>query len=111
MVGSLVSSCNNNADIVEFDENYRKTKKYGTALDVLTMTELMNASVCDRAFSFEDLSTADGAKPGETLRSSGLILSSKLLIKIVPVSYTNRQSNAEQLKYKYLPVISIESLI
>lgn len=80
MVGALVTSCSDSEEIVAFDESYRTTKKYGTSLDVVTMTELMAASVCDHEFSFEDLATADGAKEGETLRSSGFILSGMLII-------------------------------
>lgn len=105
MVGTLISSCDD-SEMLKFDENYRKSKKYGTSLDIITFEQLMDASVCGRKFSFNDPATADGSKSGETIRSSGIIISCNYKLT-VPVSYTNRHSDVNQLKYKYLPVASI----
>ena len=74
MVGALVSSCDDSETVV-FDEKYRAAKLYGTSLDIITFEQLMGASVCGRKFSFNDPATADGAKPGESMRSSGFIIS------------------------------------
>lgn len=99
MVGKLISSCDTGDVLTEFDEIYRKIKPYGTKLDVISMNQLLAASSCQNEFSLSAISTADGAKPQEDIRSSGIVIS-------IPISYTNRQSNVGQLKYQYLPVIS-----
>jgi hypothetical protein len=99
MVGKLISSCTSK-DMFDFDEKYRADKPFGTSLDIITMQDLLDSSICaGDQFGLSRLSVADGAKPGEDLRSSGFVISA-------PISYTNRQSNSEQLKYQYLPAMS-----
>jgi hypothetical protein len=98
MVGKLTNTCTSPETLEEFDENYRQAKSFGTKLDVLKLPSLLDATGCGQNFSMETLATAAGAKPGESLRSSGFVVS-------LPIFYTNRQSDIDSIKYSYLPAL------
>ncbi|KAJ3097040.1 cytochrome c oxidase subunit 1 [Phlyctochytrium bullatum] len=96
MVGKLYDK--NGKEVRNFDENYHNdnTAK-GASGDILTVAEILNAAGVDLSVT----SQAPGAKPGETVRSAGAIIS-------FLINYQNRQSgfkdiNNVALKYKYFP--------
>jgi hypothetical protein len=74
MFGSLVSACDNQTVIVDFDEKYRTEKPFGSRLDIFLITDLLDSSICSGPFDMESLSTS---ADGETIRSSGTIISSR----------------------------------
>lgn len=109
MYGDLISGCNGNdasAVIKSFDVNYRNTAKSlgGTSLDVISIGDLLRASNCDKMTNFNldavPIVQADGAKPAEPIRSSGMIIS-------MPIFYINRQSikDPSQIVYRYIPSV------
>lgn len=105
MKGSLLKGCTGNPgdSLIDMDDAFRARMRatYNTSLDVVTFGQLMTSAYCGkRTFSMNDISDADGAKPGESLRSSGFIVS-------MPIFYQNRQdlSSVDSLKYRYIPAI------
>jgi hypothetical protein len=84
--------------VAKFDSAYRKTRPYGTGLDVFTFNQLLDSSICGKPFNLDDPSTAPGADENETLRSSGFIISS-------PIDYINLEKDV--ITYKYIPAQSL----
>ncbi|KAJ3323463.1 cytochrome c oxidase subunit 1 [Boothiomyces sp. JEL0866] len=97
MTGQIVRSCNKGAlGFGSYDSSYRKARPFNTSLDIVSFPQLMEASYCnDGNFSFDAVSLADSAGPGEPIRSEGLIVS-------VPISYKN---SGPDVLYQYLPVL------
>jgi hypothetical protein len=105
MKGSLLKGCNGDSSHVLYtmDDAYRKRMRdtYGTSLDVIPISDVFTAAQCNATqFSMNIVSDADGAKPGEPLRSSGFIIS-------LPIYYLNRQDTSalDEIKYRYVPAI------
>ncbi|KAI8898702.1 hypothetical protein BC833DRAFT_588624 [Globomyces pollinis-pini] len=101
MVGSLINDCNEVETAVStFNETYRENNIYNSTLDVMPITDILQASYCGNRDKFDLAikSKAPGAKTSEDMRSAGLIIS-------MPIAYTNRRSQPGHLKYQYLPAI------
>ncbi|KAJ3323464.1 Long chain acyl-CoA synthetase 7 peroxisomal [Boothiomyces sp. JEL0866] len=95
MTGQIDRSCDKGPlGFGVYDNNYRTARPFNTSLDIVSFSQLMESGFCDKGnFSFDALSTADSAGPGEPIRSNGLIVS-------MPISYSNAGGD---ITYKYLP--------
>jgi hypothetical protein len=98
MTGTMSKVCNSNSVVTKkFDTTYRSSRPFGTPLDVLSINDILAAANCDGTFSYDRGSTAPGAKAGEPVRSTGIIVS-------IPISYTNKGPSSS-LNYDYAPSI------
>ncbi|KAJ3270478.1 cytochrome c oxidase subunit 1 [Terramyces sp. JEL0728] len=90
MTGQMVRSCDKGPlGFGVYDNNYRTTRPFNTALDIVSFSQLMESGNCQKGnFSLDAVSTADSAGPNETIRSN------------VPISYSNAGGD---ITYKYLP--------
>ncbi|KAJ3255914.1 cytochrome c oxidase subunit 1 [Boothiomyces macroporosus] len=115
MNGTMTQQCGKNQyDVITFNGAYRSNElaTNGTRLDTFLLGDLLNSAQGQKddgscpdttiPYDFNTVSTADGAKPGEPVRSAGGIIST-------PIFYTNKAQpfslNGEiaSLDYKYLP--------
>ncbi|CAG8481229.1 10275_t:CDS:2 [Paraglomus brasilianum] len=62
--------------------------------DIVTVSDLLQAA----GANLEAPSTAPGAAPGETYRSSGIVI-------VIVIEYTNVPFKKDELSYKYLPQV------
>ncbi|TPX67341.1 hypothetical protein SpCBS45565_g03878 [Spizellomyces sp. 'palustris'] len=105
MEGRMLKGCSGNdkdyLSHLNWDQNYRRDKNTSNHLDTFSIRDLLISANCDNTGAMIDLegpATADGAANGETLRSSGFVVST-------PILYQNRGDfrKAEEITYRYIP--------
>jgi hypothetical protein len=118
MNGTMTRQCGKvQNDLISFNGAYRDAKlaSNGTRLDTFLLGDILRASQggnsdgscpdINAPYDMNTVSTADGAKPGEPVRSAGGIIST-------PIFYTNKHQSValsgdiSSLDYKYLPSFS-----
>ena len=91
MKGEMTKKCST-SDLFYFDQNYREEafKNFKTRLDLITVVDLLDAANCgdqpqfnsDPSKKYSILNSesfADGSKPGEPIRSAGLVISCNMV--------------------------------
>ncbi|KAJ3156166.1 cytochrome c oxidase subunit 1 [Geranomyces michiganensis] len=110
MDGRMAQLCNDNAKprdpTLIWNAAYRNNGSTTNHLDTFTLGQIVGASNCAAATPVPNLDTpsgADGAKRGETLRSSGFVISAPIIYngdnnKGVAYSYVPAQINGTEYK-------------
>ncbi|CAG8528623.1 7268_t:CDS:2 [Paraglomus occultum] len=93
MDGKLMSS-DGKTVIKEWTNATRMADNPSADGDILKVSELLQAAGAD----LDAPSTAPGAAPGETYRSSGIVI-------VIVIEYTNVPFKKNELSYKYLPQV------
>ncbi|KAJ3277611.1 cytochrome c oxidase subunit 1 [Borealophlyctis nickersoniae] len=83
-----------------FEEEYKRTRPYGTGMDVVSVRDLLTSAACESGdMTLDEASNHDGAVAGETWRSSGLLIS-------IPIRYLNKlgvTDTGSEIRYRYIP--------
>ncbi|KAI8590772.1 hypothetical protein BDZ88DRAFT_450941 [Geranomyces variabilis] len=110
MDGRMVQLCEDNSKTLDpslvWDADYRGNQSTTNHLDTFTLGQIVGASNCAAktpVINLDAVSNADGAKPGETLRSSGFVISAPIIYngdnnKGVSYSYVPAQINGTEYK-------------